>query len=100
MKYAALNYEIDSETKVNINKLKIIAEDYIHLKEGRFFGEIKTILTHGGAGFIKQSNGKEDIYFNIKDISNKKNIKVGVKVEYIIDEKNGKKRAKNILIRG
>lgn len=100
LRYAASNYEIDPEIKVNVNKLKRIAENYIYQKEKRCFGEIKTILKHGCSGFIKQSNGEEDIYFNIRDICNKKNIKNGMRVEYIIENINGNKRAKNILIRG
>lgn len=100
LRYATLNYDIDPEIKVNVNKLKRIAENYIYQKEKKCFGEIKTILKHGCSGFIKQSNGEEDIYFNIRDISSKKTIKNGMKVEYIIENINGNKRARNILIRG
>jgi cold shock CspA family protein len=81
-----------------------ISSDYVATIEGkneRMEGQIDNILSHGGSGFIKPSQGGSNVYFNMKDVFGKKTLVKGEKVDYeLLKGKDEKIRAIKITIRG
>ena len=104
LQYAIRTLEIDVDEKPNIRVVQNISSDYVATIEGkneRMEGQIDNILSHGGSGFIKPSQGGSNVYFNMKDVFGKKTLVKGEKVDYeLLKGKDEKIRAIKITIRG
>lgn len=103
LRYAISEFEIDTQLKPNIRLLQKISNDYVYSVEGnsgKLEGEIISILSHGGSGFIKPEDNSNNVYFNMKDVLGKKILKVGNQIEYELSNgKEGKMRAVNIKVK-
>lgn len=99
LQYMIIEERIDYKTLPNIIELKSISKSYIEsveVKNLTYYGLVSKIFEHGCSGFIKQNDNKSSIYFNLKDVKEKK-ISVGDKVEYeLVQDKDGRFRAINI----
>lgn len=102
LRYAIADFKIETYKKPNIILLQKIAQKYVESKElsKRLRGTIMKILPHGGAGFIRPNQGKDNVYFNIKDCDVRK-AQVGDLIEYeLIKLGDGRCKAINIIKRG
>jgi len=100
LNYVVSSLNIDIDKKPDINQILRISKEHVASIEGtpiRILGEIINILPHGKAGFIKPKQGSSNIYFNVKDVSEKRHVAVGDIVEYDIKQvKDNKTKAVNI----
>lgn len=92
LQYYISNYNLDISKKPNMYDLKLIAKEYIAQNDNEYlYGKIANILKNGFSGFIKPDSGKENIYFNMRNvIGNKGLLHHGKRVKYkeIVNEKN------------
>lgn len=85
MQFAIINYNIDIEKIPSIKELQYTANKYVLSIEGvanHYEGTINNILANGYSGFIKPNNGEENIFFNLKDVIDKKPLVRGNTVSY------------------
>lgn len=96
LQYYISNYNLDIVKKPNLFELKSIAKEYIDRNDNEYlYGKIDNILKNGFSGFIKQDNGEDNIYFNMRNaIGSKSLLQKGRRVKYkkIVNEK-GKNEA-------
>ena len=90
LQYFISLYNIDIEQKPDFHKLKYIAKNYIDRNDKEYlYGIIDNILKNRFSGFIKPDIGKENIYFNMRNVIGNKNIlKKNKKVRFKITINN------------
>ena len=88
LKFAIYNYDTDIERKPNIKELQKITSEYVLSIEGanRYEGSVQKFTSNGYSGFIKPNEGKDNIFFNLKDVVGKKLLVKGLSVSYEIKQ--------------
>lgn len=100
LEFAISKYNLNINSKPDVNLIKKIAIEYVKKIEGENEQEVGKILKiNGDYGFINVRGQKDNVYFKIRDVLNSNLLSVGNIVEFKMIKTEKGKRALNIKIR-
>ena len=100
LEFAISKYNLNINSKPDVNLIKKIAIEYVKKIEGENEQEVGKILKiNGDYGFINVRGQKDNVYFKIRDVLNSNLLSVGNIVEFKMIKTDKGKRALNIKIR-